>query len=223
LSDSLVKATFVLCEVVRNFADCAFSRSLFFFRISSLANIDDRIVSALRLIREKRWSYVHGTSPDPNPVSLLAQDLGYPAQLGDPKLLPAHGGHVANTVWNVLGVQGRGSVGGIPCEIVHGAVTGGSCTANFMIRGVHAFLEALALYVPVSRDDRSSSEPVVIRFSGSRPAYIDQAAPNTPQFPVYPRHTFRDPPQRLIPFRLRLFILGRRVFHSYSRCCASAA
>jgi hypothetical protein len=34
-------------------------------------------------------------APDPNPVSLLAQDFGYPAQLGDPKLLPAHGGYVA--------------------------------------------------------------------------------------------------------------------------------
>lgn len=131
---------------------CAFSPS-FSFRISSLANIDDRIVSALRLIREKRWSYVSGASPDPNPVSLLAQDLGYPAQLGDPKLLPARGGHVANAVWNILGVHGRGTVGGLPCEIVHGAVTGGSCTANFTIRGVHAFLEALALYVPVSHYD----------------------------------------------------------------------
>jgi len=170
---------------VRHCADCAFSSS-FFFRIGSLANIDDRIVSILRLIREKRWSYVHGTSPDPNPLSLLAQDLGLPAQLGDPKLLPAHGGHVANAVWNVLGVQGRGSVGGVPCEIVHGAVTGGSCTANFAIRGVHAFLEALALYLPVSYDNQSSSEPVVIRLSGSRPTYFDQAAPTTPQFPVDP-------------------------------------
>ena len=207
---------------MRHFVDFAFASS-FFFRISSLANIDDRIVSALRLIRGKRWSYVHGTSPDPNPVSLLVQDLGYPAQLGDPKLLPSHGGHVANAVWNVLDVHGRGSVGGLPCEIVHGAVTGGSCIANFTIRGVHAFLEALALYLPVSRDDRSSSGPVVIRFLGSRPAYIDQAAPKTPQFPVYPRHPFRNPPKRLIPFRLRLFILGRRVFHPYSGCCASAA
>lgn len=222
MSDSLVQATFFLCKVVRHFADCTFLPS-FFFRISSLANIDDRIVSALQLIREKRWSYVHGTSPDPNPLSLLAQDLGYPAQFGDPKLLPAHGGYVANAVWNVLGVHGRGSVGGLPCEIVHGAVTGGSCTANFAIRGVHAFLEAFALYVPVSRDEWSSPEPVVIRFSGSRPAYIDQAAPKTPQFPIHPRHPFRHPPQRLIPFRLRLFVLGRRVFHSYSRCCASAA
>ena len=207
---------------MRHFVDCAFLPS-FLFRISSLANIDDRIVSALRLIRENRWSYVHGTSPDPNPVSLLAQDLGYPSQLGDPKLLPAHGGHVANAVWNVLGVHGRSSVGGVPCEIVHGAVTGGSCTANFTIRGVHAFLEALALYVPVSRDDRSSSEPVVIRFSGSRPAYIDQAAPKTSQFPVYSRYPIGNPPQCLIPFRFCLFILGRCMFHSFSLCCTSAA
>jgi hypothetical protein len=137
---------------VRHFADCAFSPSLLLnhFRIGSLANIDDRIVSTLRLIREKRWSYIHGNSPNPNPVSLLAQDLGYPAQLGDPKLLPAYGGHFASAVWNVLGVRGRDSVGGLPCEIVHGAVTGGSCVANFAIRGLHAFLEALALYVPVS-------------------------------------------------------------------------
>jgi hypothetical protein len=149
---------------VRHFAYRAYSSSLLSnHRISSLANIDDRIVSVLRLIREKRWSYIRGISPDPNPVSLLAHDLGYPGQLGDPKLLPAYGGHFASAVWNVLGVPGRGPVGGLPCEIVHGAVTAGSCTANSAIRGLHAFLEALALYVPVSCSDQSSSKPVVIR------------------------------------------------------------
>ncbi|KAH9954422.1 hypothetical protein BC827DRAFT_1143868 [Russula dissimulans] len=117
--------------------------------ISSLANIDDRIVGTLRAIRAKRWSYVHGTSLDPNPASVLSKDLGYPAQWGDPSLLPAYGGNAASAVWNILGVRGRGPVGGLPCEIVHGSVTGGSCTANFVIRGLHAFLEGLALYVPV--------------------------------------------------------------------------
>ncbi|KAI9460575.1 hypothetical protein BJY52DRAFT_1203792 [Lactarius psammicola] len=117
--------------------------------IGSLANIDDRIVSALRAIRSKRWSYIHGTSPDPNPLALLSRDLGYPAQWGDPKLLPAYGGYAASAIWKALGVHRRGSVGGLPCEIVHGSVTGGSCTANVAIRGVHAFLEALALYLPV--------------------------------------------------------------------------
>ncbi|KAH9004027.1 hypothetical protein EDB86DRAFT_2122887 [Lactarius hatsudake] len=117
--------------------------------IGSLANIDNRIVTALRAIRSKRWSYVHGTSPDPNPLALLSRDLGYPAQWGDPKILPAYGGYAANAIWKPLGVHGRGSVGGLPCEIVHGSVTGGSCTGNVTIRGVHAFLEALALYLPV--------------------------------------------------------------------------
>ncbi|KAI9444812.1 hypothetical protein H4582DRAFT_1844888 [Lactarius indigo] len=117
--------------------------------IGSLANIDDRIVAALRAIRSKRWSYVHGTSLDPNPLALLSRDLGYPAQWGDPNILPAYGGYAAKAIWKPLGVHGRGSVGGVPCEIVHGSVTGGSCTANVTIRGVRAFLQALALYLPV--------------------------------------------------------------------------
>lgn len=61
-------------------------------------------------------------------------------------------------------MHGRGSVGGLPCEIVHGTVTGESCIANFVIRGLHAFLQAFALYAPVSCGDQSSSEPVVICF-----------------------------------------------------------
>ena len=134
----------------------------------------------LRAIRAKRWSYVRGTYPNPNSVSLLSQDLGYPALWGNPKVLPAYGGYAAKAVWSALGVRGRGSVGGLPCEIVHGSVTGGSCTANFGIRGLHAFLEAIALYVPVSCNGRLLLEPLVICHTGSRPAYLDQAAPTTP-------------------------------------------
>jgi hypothetical protein len=77
-------------------------------------------------------------------------------------------------------VRGRGSVGGVPCEIVHGSVTEGSCTTNFGIRGLHAFLEALALYVPVSLNGRPLLEPLVISHTGSRLAYLDQAASTTP-------------------------------------------
>ncbi|KAI9512581.1 hypothetical protein F5148DRAFT_1162635, partial [Russula earlei] len=117
--------------------------------ISSLANIDDRILVVLRAIRKRQWSYLHGTSLNPNPVSLLALDLGYPAHWGDPNLVPAYGGKATKVIWNIMGVRGRGSVGGLPCEIVHGSVTGGSCAANFAIRGLHAFLEGLALYLPV--------------------------------------------------------------------------
>lgn len=129
---------------------------------------------------------MHGKSPNPNPVSLLAQDLGYPTSWGDPKVLPAYGGYAAKAMWNALGVRGRGSVGGLPCEIVHGSVTGGSCTANSGIRGLHAFLEALALYVPVSCDGPSLLELAVMCYSGSRPAHLDQAATKTPRFPVDP-------------------------------------
>jgi hypothetical protein len=91
-------------------------------------------------------------------------------------------------MWNALGVRGRGSVGGLPCEIVHGSVTGGSCTANFGIRGLHAFLEALALYVPVSCHGRPLIEPCgdLLCYSGPHPAHLDQAAPKTSRFPVYP-------------------------------------
>jgi hypothetical protein len=140
----------------------AFTDGEVFPRISSIANIDGRIVTVLRDIRAKRWSYVHGISPNSNPVSLLAQDLGYPAQWGEPKVLPAYGGYTAKAAWNALGVRGRGSVGGLPCEIVHGSVTGGSCTANVGIRGLHAFLEALTLYVPVSYNNQPLLGPVLI-------------------------------------------------------------
>ena len=145
-----------------------------------MANIDDRIVKALRAFRAKRLSYINGTSPSPNILSLLSQDLGYPAQWGDPKVLPAYGGYTAKATWKALGVRGRGSIGGVPCEIVHGSVTEGNCMANFGIRGLHAFLEALALYVPVSLNCRPLLEPPVISHSGSRPAHLDQAAPTTP-------------------------------------------
>ncbi|KAI0275061.1 hypothetical protein BC834DRAFT_814581 [Gloeopeniophorella convolvens] len=117
--------------------------------ITSLANVDEQIIVALRAIRTGRWSYLYSSTPSPNPVALLSQRLGYPAKWGDPKILPAYGGYAASAIWKELGVRGRGSLGGIPCELVHGSVAGGSCTANFTVRGLHAFLEALVLYLPV--------------------------------------------------------------------------
>ena len=151
-----------------------------------MANIDDRIVTALRAIRSKRWSYIRGTSPDPNPVALLSQDLGYPIKWGDPTLLPAYGGYVASATWKAFGVPRRGSVGGLPCEIVHGSVTGGSCTANVAIRGLHAFLEALALYLPVRFDHRPHPQLVIVLHLGPRPTYINPATPETLQLSGYP-------------------------------------
>ena len=85
----------------------------------------------------------------------FAQDLGYPASWGDSSLLPPFGGEIANERWKALGVSGRESVGGLPCEIVHGGVGkmlsgGGSCVANAVERGTIGFLQAMLIYLPVS-------------------------------------------------------------------------
>ncbi|KAI0033177.1 hypothetical protein K488DRAFT_48253 [Vararia minispora EC-137] len=118
--------------------------------ILSLANIDRRLVAALQAIREGRWSYIRGTPGGPNMLADLAQDLGYPRSWAEPGLVPAFGGPTAASRWAQLGVTGRDTVGGIPCEIVHGAVTGSSCSKNVALRGLYAFLEAIALYTPAT-------------------------------------------------------------------------
>ena len=120
-------------------------------RIMALANIDPRILGALRAIRGGNWSYVERFSSPPDLVSSLAQDLGYPAAWGDISRVPAYGAGGAATAaaWSTLGVKNRDGLGGIPCELVHGGLGGGSCTANAAIRGAQAFAEAIAIYLPV--------------------------------------------------------------------------
>ncbi len=115
----------------------------------SLANIDPRILGALRAIRSHDWSYTRGTTSQPDLVSSLSRDLGYPSQWGDISRIPAFGGPSSGLYWDSLSVTNRNGLGGIPCELVHGGVTGGSCTANAMVRGGQAFAEALAIYLPV--------------------------------------------------------------------------
>ncbi|KAL6309966.1 hypothetical protein BKA93DRAFT_177888 [Sparassis latifolia] len=117
--------------------------------IMTLANIDPRILATLRALRSGDWSYRLHYSTQPDLVSSLSRDLGYPSIWGDYALLPAYGGPQADEAWKLMGVTTRKGLGGIPCELVHGSVTGGSCTANAVIRGVQAFAEALALYTPV--------------------------------------------------------------------------
>lgn len=115
-----------------------------------MANIDPRLLGALRAIRVGDYSYTRGVSTPPDLLTSFSKDLGYPAAWGDPALLPAYGGPEAERVWKSLGVTSRTRVGGIPCELVHGSVTGGSCITNAGIRGLQAFAEAVALYLPVS-------------------------------------------------------------------------
>lgn len=120
------------------------------YRIMSLANIDPRILGALRGIRTGDISYRTNACNPPDLLSSLSTDLGYPSAWGDISRIPAFGGVKAADAWKAIGVPTRDGLGGIPCELVHGGVTGSSCTANAVIRGAHAFVEALAIYLPVS-------------------------------------------------------------------------
>ncbi|KAG6911958.1 hypothetical protein DXG01_000206 [Tephrocybe rancida] len=122
--------------------------------IATLANLDRRVIEVLKLIREGGWSYIKGSATHSNTLTGFSQELGHSASWGNPELLPAYGGAVADAAWKVLGVKNRAGVGGLPCELVHGSVGSslgleGSCTANSSIRGAMAFLEAIAIYLPL--------------------------------------------------------------------------
>jgi hypothetical protein len=78
----------------------------------------------------------------------MASDMGCPPSWGDPKQLPATGGTKARHVYEAIGIQR--TVGGIPCEVVHGHVDQKSCVANAVRRGAAAFFKALLIYSPVS-------------------------------------------------------------------------
>ncbi|KAF7306930.1 hypothetical protein MIND_00485600 [Mycena indigotica] len=122
--------------------------------INALAGVDPRLLEALRGLRSRTWSYRKGVSHKPDLLTSYARDLGYPSVWGDPSHLPAYGGAQANDAWKRLGISNRVGIGGIPCEMVHGHVGSNlgleaSCTANASLRGVKAFFEAVAIYLPV--------------------------------------------------------------------------
>lgn len=123
-------------------------------RIASLAKLDPRIFDALHAIRDRKWSYVHGSPAHSHILQDLSHDLGHPTAWGDPAILPAYGGAQANAIWKKLGVKNRPDVGGFPCEVVHGDLAaqwglGVKCTTNAALRFGVAFMQALALYLPV--------------------------------------------------------------------------
>lgn len=122
-------------------------------RIMTIANIDPRILTAVRALRAGTWSYRAHHSEHRELVS-LSKDLGYPAAWGDVSRLPAYGGANATATWRELGVQGRDGIGGIPCELVHANASGGSCTKNVALRGSQAFASSLAIYLPVRMSSR---------------------------------------------------------------------
>ena len=123
--------------------------------IGSLANIDGRVIQALRLVREGHWSYINGSVLHSDLLTGFSRELGYNSSWGDPAALPAYGGAIADKTWKVLGVKNRPGVGGLPCELVHGSVGSSfgleaSCVTNASIRGMMAFLKAIVIYLPVS-------------------------------------------------------------------------
>ncbi|KAG2159862.1 uncharacterized protein EDB93DRAFT_1244633 [Suillus bovinus] len=121
--------------------------------ISSIANVDKRLLDALRAMRSKEWVYGH-SSIHSHLLMSYAKDRGYPSSWGDPHVLPACGGTDADVVWKALGVPGRSGVGGLPCELLHSRVTtrwglDNSCFTNVGVRFFQTFIEAMALYLPV--------------------------------------------------------------------------
>lgn len=122
--------------------------------IATLASLDGRILHALRLLRDGRWTYTNGSPSHSHILRMFSKELGYNASWGDPAALPAYGGAVADAAWKTLGVKTRPGVGGLPCELVHGGIGSNlglenSCTANSSLRGLKAFVEAIAIYLPV--------------------------------------------------------------------------
>ena len=117
-------------------------------RISRLADIDPRMIWALKSVRNGSLSYNRYSVASPDLIE-FAKELGYPASWGDLSVVPAYGTG-STPIWRKLGVKGRDGIGGIPCELVHGGNgAGSSCRKNISIRGQKAWLAALLIYLPV--------------------------------------------------------------------------
>jgi hypothetical protein len=130
-------------------------------RINSLAHVDPQYLDVLRAIRANDLSYIRESPTHSHLLMDVAQDLGYPRSWGDFAQIPAFGGILANEAWQKLGVTSRADVGGLPCEMVHGDLglrwgLGNGCTGNAAIRFALAFVEAMALYLPVRSSDCDS-------------------------------------------------------------------
>jgi len=122
--------------------------------INTLANIDPLLLKTLNLLREEKWLYGNCNPAYVDFLKPYASTLRRPTSWVDPTILPPRGGPSADSVWKTLGVTSRPGVGGMPCELVHGEVgrflgLSHSCIANASLRGIKAFIEAIAIYIPV--------------------------------------------------------------------------
>lgn len=117
--------------------------------INALADIDERLLLALRALRDGSWQYGEESPMARDILMSHARDLGYPEAWGDPARLPAFSGPKADQLWSQLGVTSRPSCGGIPCELVHGDLMTASCATNASTRWIRAFMKAFLIYLPV--------------------------------------------------------------------------
>ncbi|KIJ21755.1 hypothetical protein PAXINDRAFT_165154 [Paxillus involutus ATCC 200175] len=146
--------------------------------INSLARADRRLLELLRAVQEGKWSYIYGSTIKRDIVCTLAEELGHPPSWGDPVVLPAYGGRIADAAWKKLGVRGRNGVGGLPCNLVHGGVNArlgldDSCVANAAERAVYAFLKALVIYLPVHFLPLLLTRPSsILRLHGALPPFL---------------------------------------------------
>ncbi|KAF8078617.1 hypothetical protein FPV67DRAFT_1557883 [Lyophyllum atratum] len=104
--------------------------------IATLANLDTRVVQALRLLRDGGWSYIKGSRLHSDLLTGFSTELGHSASLGDPVALPglwrSCGGCLHGAVGSSLGLQG-------------------SCTANSSIRAIAIYLPAHFLPILLTR------------------------------------------------------------------------
>lgn len=140
--------------------------------ITNLANMDNRLLLALRSLRKgKPYNWMYGNPIDPTSVDLLgslSESLGYPYGWGDPSRIPetrqearhlkaqalakarANGSTEVDFVLEgAAGLRGRGEMAGIPCELVHCGVGGASCYLNALYRWLRAWKVCMGIYVPV--------------------------------------------------------------------------
>ena len=168
--------------------------------IRTLADVDAPIIQTLQYIRAGAWSYHTGSPEYGNILLKSTQKLGFPASWSNPSVLPAYGGSTANAVWKSIGVHSRPGVGGLPCEIVHGKIGASlglqqSCAANTGMRVLKAFLEALVIYLPVSRIISSTIRPKIsdiyyyLTMQGASPACIPHPSTDPSPPPSCPRNT----------------------------------
>lgn len=140
--------------------------------ITNLANMDHRLLLALRSLRKgKPYNWVYGAPIDPASVDLLgslSESLGYPYGWGDPSRIPNTNEEarrykaeaitkarstgtteVDYVLEGAAGPRGRGEMAGIPCEIVHCGIGGANCYLNALYRWLRAWKVCMGIYVPV--------------------------------------------------------------------------